>query len=107
MGEAKIKEATKAEEFEKNPDDFVNIHDLLIAVGYKEINGQKGLFSLNNCRSKNDCYISFGKVQEELDNRRDQITILQAQKTQGGIQIAKSMPVPPNGERKPFKLFHK
>lgn len=106
MSESAIKEKTKKEEFEKNPENFVNIHDCMMIVQRHEKEGKKFFSVMNNCKSIEDVFMTGGFAEESLQNRRDQIRVMQAQKAGQGIQVASSMPVmPSNGEKKPFRLF--
>lgn len=90
MGEAKIKLEKKKAEFEKNPEDFINIHDLLFAVVKK--NEGKSFGVMNNCRSVQEVFMTKGFADEALQNRRDQIRVMQAQEKHNDIQIVTNMP---------------
>ena len=105
MGEHVIKEQTKKEEFEKNPENFVNIHDCMLVVQRHEKEGKKFFSVMNNCKSIEDVFMTDGFTSESLQNRRDQIRVIQAQKAHGGIQVAKEMPPEVPQGKKPFKLF--
>jgi hypothetical protein len=96
MGEAALKEQTKKEEFEKNPDDFVNVHDCMLIVQRHEKEGKKFFSVMNNCQSIEDVFVTEGFANEAMQNRRDQIRVIQSSKNRGGIQVASSMPVPPS-----------
>ena len=101
-----MKEKTKKEEFEANPENFINVHDCLLVVKREDKEDKKFYSVMNNCKSIEDVYMAQGFVDEALQNRRDMIRVAQAQKAAGGIQVASKMPVmPSNGEKKPFKLF--
>lgn len=89
MGEAARKEAQRLEEkkkaFEANPEKFVNKDDLLVAV---VITGPDRFAVMNNCRSKRECWMAKGIVEEACDNRRDQITVMQAAEKHNGLEAA-------------------
>lgn len=86
---------TKQEEFEKNPDNFVNIHDCMLIVQRHEKEGKKFFSVMNNCKSIEDVFVTGGFADESLQNRRDQIRVIQAQNAHAGIKIAGA--IPPNG----------
>lgn len=95
VGEAKrkadAKAAEKAKEFLENPDNFVNIHDCLLVIIRQDGEGNRYAV-MNNCKSIQDVFMADGFARESLQNRRDQIRVLQAQKNHSGIQIVKDMP---------------
>ena len=78
----------KAKAFAENPNDFVNIHDCLIAVQTKE----NGFSRLMHCQSIEEVFMVKGYCEEMLQNRRDQIRVAIAKKNKSIIQPASSVP---------------
>lgn len=101
----KAQEDPKKAEFEKSPENFINIFDCLLVVKREEREEKKFFSVLNNCKSIEDVFMAEGFVSESLQNRRDQIRVIQAQKAHEGIQLAGAMPV--NKRRHPFRKFFK
>lgn len=76
----------KRQAFEQDPDQFVDIRELLLCVR-KDDNG--GYTILNGIDNIKDVFMVMGIVEEALQNRRDQIRMLNAQKHRAnGLVVA-------------------
>src|SRR5690348_8118755 len=72
MGEHKIKEEQKKKAFEENPDDFVNVKDVLfIAMRGNE----NQMMIMNNCLTVKDAMEVKGWAMRSCDQRMDGIEI--------------------------------
>ena len=72
MGEANRKEESKKAAFEENPDDFINVKDVLF-VAMRSNEGH--MLIMNNCMSIKDCMEVQGWVNRSTSQRMDAIEI--------------------------------
>ena len=78
-------EKTKEEKFAENPDMFVDSRDCLLIVSKRSTPDGDAYGVLNNCTNIKDLALTDFHSQESCQNRRDQIRMMQMQRTQGGI----------------------
>jgi hypothetical protein len=78
-------EKTKAEKFTDNPDAFVDVRDCLLIVSKRTTEQGDAYAVLNNCTNIKDLALTDFHSQEACQNRRDQIRMMQMERTQGGI----------------------
>ncbi len=84
MGEASRKEKTKKEQFDEDPNRFIDGAECLMVV--KRTPDGKGYMVMNNCRNLEDVFMAKGFADEAFQNRRDQIRMIAIkQKQAGGI----------------------